>query len=291
MSIPSFPLNDERLSQVLRSEFELWVNHFGHSPVPESQDLRAFFIQWFAVFAPELFGHDFRQEMGNFIHDIRMRDDFRYKGWYEILPLDTALYALQGDIDWIRMARFNFDHHKSDLRSFVLESLLLIVDKLEFQDTELLSRTALNLGSRQFGCEECVIFLAMTQGSPEAKRNQIGQWLDRFNLNEHQTLKRLADGDFILNPFLDRLNWVARYILLRLACNDVPLQLTLFPDTSLQPPDQESTVEADLQLTIPLPEPPKPPELGTLVWQRMSDHPVLQPYIRLEKSVTKPPHK
>lgn len=170
MFVPLIPINQEKLSRILQSEFELWVHNFDQRPISEAQDLRAFFVQWFAVFAPECFEQALIDEISAFACETKRHLDFRRRKWYELLPIEVALYALSSDSSWINMARANLNHHNSSLRSLVLESLLLVVDKLRFDDPYLLAPVTDNLERWVFYDTDTVLFLCMAQGEPEMKQ-------------------------------------------------------------------------------------------------------------------------
>ena len=191
MSVPSFLINQVKLSRVLKSEFELWVHNFGQRPIPEAQDMRAFFIQWFAVFAPECFEQSLVEEISTFAYETKQPLDFRRSKWYELLPIEIALYALSSDSSWIDIARANLNHHNSRLRMFTLESLLLVVEKLHFHDSYMLAPVTDNLKTWHMGSAESVLFLCMTQGDSETKQIQIKRRLDQVNMSPQDCEKPL----------------------------------------------------------------------------------------------------
>ena len=284
MSVPSFPINQVKLFRVLKSEFELWVHNFHQRPIPESQDLRAFFIQWFAVFAPECFEQSLVKEISAFACEMKQHADFRRSKWYELLPIEIALYALSSNSSWIDIARANLNHHNSGLRMFVLKSLLLIVDRLRFDDPYLLAPVRDNLEWGHMGAGDTALFLCMTRGDTKMKKNQIKQWLDQvMNSYDCEKLQELSNGEFIPNPFLHHITQFTCYILLRLASQETPLQSTLFPEI---PEGQSPTVSDEPQLKFPIVMTASDLNLGSVIWQRMNDHPIFQPFIRLEQVKT-----
>lgn len=278
MSIPSFLINQERLPKILKSEFELWVHNFGQVPIPEAQDLRAFFIQWFAVFAPECFEQSLVKEISAFACEMKQHVDFRRSKWYELLPIEIALYALSSNSSWIEIARANLNHHNSGLRRFVLESLLLVVNKLRFDDPYLLTPITDNLETWHMGSGDTVLFLSMAQGDSETKHIQIKQWLDQVNMSpqDREKLQALSNGEFLPNPFLHYVVRFTCYISLRLVSHETLLQSILFPEMLKE---QNSTMPDEFQLKLPI-------ILESIIWQRMNNHPVFQPFIRLEQVKT-----
>ncbi len=277
MSIPSFLINQERLPKILKSEFEFWVHNFGQRPIPEAQDLRAFFIQWFAVFAPECFEQSLVKEISAFACEMKQHADFMRRKWYELLPIEIALYALSSDSSWINIARANLNHHNSGLRMFALKSLLLVVDRLRFDDPHLLAPVRDNLERGHMGAKETALFLCMTQGEPEMKQTQIKQWMDQvMNSYDREKLQELFNGEFMPNPFLHHITQFTCYISLRLASHETLLQSILFPEML---EEQNSTIPDEFQLKLPI-------ILESIIWQRMNDHPIFQPFIKLEKVKT-----
>lgn len=282
MSVPLFPIDQEKLSRVLKSEFELWAHDFDQSPIPEARDLRAFFIQWFAVFAPECFEGPLVNRIATFTNEMRQYTDARRLKWYALLPIEIALSPLSSNPFWLEYAKPNLNHHNSGLRRSVLESLLLVVDRLRFDDPHLLAPVRDNLERRHMGAKNPVIFLCMAQGEPEMKRTQIKQWLDQVNMNSHdrETLQALTDGEFVPNPFLHHVTQVACYILLRLASEETLLE------PSLSAESQSSVVPDELGWRLPIARTKNPSDLGLAIWQQMDEHPLFQPFIRLEQVET-----
>ena len=278
MSVPLFPINQEKLARVLKSEFEFWIHNFDQRPISEEQDLRAFFIQWFAVFAPVCFEQSLVKEISAFACETKQHVDFMRRKWYELLPIEVALYALSSDSSWIDIARANLNHHNSGLRNFVLKSMLLVVDKLRFDDPYMLGPVQDNLENWYMASRKTVLFLCMAQGDSKMKHIQIKRWLDQVNMSPHdrEELQALSNGEFMPNPFLHHVSQLTCYISLRLASHGTPLQPSFF---SKMPNRQIQMIPEAFQLEFPI-------VLGSLIWQRMNEHPLFQPFIRLEQVET-----
>ena len=223
------------------------------------------------------------KEISTFAYETKQHVNFSGRLWHELLPIEIALYALSLDSSWINIARANLNHHNSGLRRFVLESLLLVVNKLHFDDPYLLDPVADNLKRRHMGSGETVLFLIMAQGDLEMKKARIEQWLDQVKMSpyDREKLQAYSNGEFIRNPFLHYVIQFACYVMLRLASQETLLQLALFPEI---PEKQISTAADDPQLTLPNIPVEEEPDLGTAIWQRMNDHPVFQPFIRFEQT-------
>ncbi len=278
MPVSLFRIDQEKLSRILKSEFELWAHNFDQRPIPQAQESRAFFIQWFAVFAPECFEQSLVKAISNFAYETKQHVDFKRKKWYELLPIEIALYALLSDSSWIDIARANLNHHNSELRRFVLESLLLVVEKLRFDDPYMLGPVSDNLRTWHMGSGETVLFLSMTQGDSKMKQIQIKRWLDQVNMSpdDREELKALSNGEFIPNPFSYHVSQFTCYILLRLASHETPLQSSF---VSKMPNRRIQIIPEAFQLEFPV-------VLGSLIWQRINKHPLFQPFIRLEQVET-----
>ncbi len=278
MSITPFSIDKEKISNLLELEFENWTHNFGQRPIPEGQDFRAFFVQWFSVFVPECFEQPLVKKILNFANKKRQEPDFYSSKWHELLPIETALYAISSDPLWIKTATINLNHHKSGIRFFVLKSLLLVVDKLSFADTNLLNSVVNNLENWHFGSKDTALFLSMTQGDLQTKQTQFQQWLDCLNLfsGDRECLEMLCSGEIIPNPFLYDVMQIACYVLSRLASKDTSLQLPLFTDefveNSLTDPDE-------IQMRSPIEQ----SDLGSIVWKRMTDHSIFKQFIMLEQ--------
>ena len=255
--IPSFSINRERLAKILRSEFERWVHNFGKRPMPEAQERRGLFIQWFSVFAPECFEPSLIEDIRSFAYETRQHHDFNLDKWYKALPIENSLFALGSDPYWVRTSRWNLNHHNSSLRSFVLESLLLVADKIQFDDAEWIASVTSNLEGRHMGAMDSVYFLCMVQGKAKAKKRQIRRWRDQGNisLSDRKKLDAFLTKGYARNPFLYQTTRHACYILLRLASREAPHVR---------------------QLELPIIS-------AQTIWQRMNDHPVFQPYIHIRE--------
>ena len=257
-AIPSLSINRERLARVLRTEFELWVANFGKIPMPEAQERRGLFVQWFSVFAPECFEPSLVEDIRSFSYNMRQDPEFYHDKWYEVLPIEVALYARTSNPFWIQTAQLNLNHHNSSLRSFVLESLLLVADKIHFKDAEWISRVTSNLESRHIGAMDSVLFLCLAQGDAQTKKEHIRKWRDQEKLStgDREELDAFLTDGYARNPFLYQATRNACYILLRLASRETPhfhqLEFPMIP--------------------------------AETIWRRMNDHPMFQFSIHLREN-------
>lgn len=282
VSIPIIPVDRKRLARVLSSEFDAWVHNFGRIPIPEAQDLRAFLVQWLAVFAPECFEPPLVEDILTFAHETRQHPKFNRDKWFEVVSIEVALFVLTSDPFWIQTARLNLNHHNYALRSFVQKSILLVVDKIRFDDPEWLAPVDDNLKARHLGSADNVLFLCMAQGDSEMKKTYIKGWLDNGNISphDHAQLQAFSNNWYAVNPFLHDVARSACYILLRMSCKGDPVQQDLFPDILerevLKPPDER-------KFEIPLASELGCSDLGAIIWERMNGHPVFQSHIHISE--------
>jgi hypothetical protein len=173
-----------------------------------------------AVFFEEAVTSSFVESLTALVLRLRSLEDFSYRGWIRLLPLDVALFALTGNRDWLCYVASNLDHHASGLRDFVIKSFALVANRVTF-DSRMLERTAHNLQVRHGGCEDLVILYATSDLNSSEKRQQISKWLSQFSLNpwEEECLRRLAAGEFAVNPFLRHFLWIQQYVWLSFACD------------------------------------------------------------------------
>ena len=140
-------LNAPRIRSLLWEELADFRRDFQESPIREEQDLRALFIAWMAAFLPEVAPDGFWEELRSVVTGFRARTDFSAHGWHRLVPLDVALFVGTGEHQWLDICRPNVDHHKSELRTFVIDCLALAAPRLEF-DGEMIARTENNLRVR-----------------------------------------------------------------------------------------------------------------------------------------------
>lgn len=268
------------LALILCSEFSHFRSGFDREPVSEFQELRAYFLAWCAVFLPEAFSESFVNDLKAWRRDVRMRSDYHTSCWYRCLPLDAALFALTGDLTWIDTARANIDHHNSSLRLPALESLILVVDRLAFDDPELQAPMAHNIEALQIYADWGIALLAFAQGNSAAKRAKFQDWLQQYDpIMTSALLKDLVRGAYVTNPLLWSLVWITQYVSLRLVSCGPPSwhQRSLFPVADELP--SQSAVRAQ---QLPMFAISEGGSLEETLWRRLREHPASQAHIHLE---------
>lgn len=269
---PDYEIDSARLERLLIAELHEFQRNFEVRPISEEQELRGVFIAWLAAFVPEVISKVSANELENVASGFRSRGDYRTSGWYRSLPLEIALFALTDDYWWLKLGVWNIDHGTSSLRELVVYSLALVADRLDFHDSELHKRIAYNLEVQHFYCDECIIILAVANGSTEAKRALFKDWHARFGEAPFggDVLSKLMKGDLVPNPFLAHFLRVAQYVCLRLA------------EKRSETPDQIITAAPAVQGRLPIDEPEEP--LGRRMWRRMISHPLSASHIQLERA-------
>ena len=95
-------------------------------------------------------------------------------------------------------ARANIDGHNSSLRLPALESLILVVDRLAFDDPELQCRVAHNIEASHVYAALGLALLVLAQGDDAMKRDRFRQWYEQYG--ERMTLGLLKDlvrGEYV----------------------------------------------------------------------------------------------
>lgn len=217
----TFEIDYSRVENLLYEELNLFVAGYDIQPIPAVQEMRAFFIAWMAVFFSEVISENFVEILTKRITNYRSDPDFETRGWMRLLPLDVALYAITGNINWLRLCIANIDHHTYSLRGIVLESLSLVANKLSFYDTELQIRTENNIRNQHHLCDWGVILLLATNGSREEKIRLLKKWHKEFGEKSwaYHVIDNILNGKSVPNTYFSGLmQEIQLYITQRLIC-------------------------------------------------------------------------
>jgi len=261
-------------TQLVEAEWFAFRQEYSQTPITERQDLRALLVAWLARVLPEAFNHSLTETLSDTVESWWTQPDFKRKGWHRILPLEAALFALIHDPIWLRTHRANLDHHKSSIREYLITSLAIIADQLDFDDVDLQEKTHHNLLVGH-GADGCIAILMAAKGEPDRKRQVLRQWLndeERRPIGDRQYLKDVVADRMVPNPFLGKILWVNQYLVWRLATfatreHEVQLPLPLSTDLD----DQED----------------KPYGFGSQwsqsgeFWRRLRGHPFTREYLCL----------
>lgn len=254
-------LQPYQLKRLLRVEGALFARDI-RKPMTEVQRLRGLLIAWMAVFIPEVFPARMWQRLMVFRRRCCRAADFRCELWFRLLPLDVAAFAMYGDLDELKVHRLNYDHHKSWLRYSVLSTLALVAHRLPFPDHELVTRSTTNLEVRHGGAEEGALLALLGPGEVQAKRRTLEGWIqasERSRETPRQLLELHSTGSTALPAmFRSTLPEITNYVALRLLS---------WPRES--PPPHEDPQFLPGIWAVPA---------GT-VWERLREHPLMQPTI------------
>lgn len=256
-------MEPDSFSMLLDSEFNAFEQHYLQT-ITEQQDLRALLLTWFALFLPEAFSPSLIARLKEFRFAASKETDYASHGWYRLLPLDVALYAIEGDIQLIQNHRLNFDHHKSSIRSVVVRTLGQVAHRLTFGDEELLARCANNLAVMHGQCEWAAVVVLLGKGSAAVKREALKAWLDRYTLNdnERQFLSELLETGYMSNDYLGGyLYWVTRYVAVRVMSQPIATS----SNTDTQPP-----LSGIRKIHT------------SSLWQKVTEHPLAQACITID---------
>ncbi len=249
-----------RIALLLSQEFRRYKDGFDESPIPESQQSRGLFIAWIATFLPEAVSQEFVSELETYAYDARDMGDYQYEGWWRILPLDIALYALTGDSKWLLTAMTNIDHHKSDFRRLAFEALALAADRLKADDSQFSSRVASNLEKHHFFSDQAVALFVAAKGEPSVKLKLLTKWHALYkDTVADDMIRALCEGRGYDNPFSGMMICLHQYVCLRLMQSLSETSLSFARDKGVP----------QLQLTLNSQE-----SLGNVLWRRLRAHPL-----------------
>lgn len=170
-------LQPRLLEGVLRTEVARFIKH-AQRPETEAQRLRGLLIASMAVFVPESFSRSLIASLVRLRRRCTQLSDYSTAHWYRLLEIDTALFALHGDLEDLRNLRRNYDHHNLGLRYRILRTLSLVAHRIPFPDAELVSRAGVNLACRHGHSEESACLALLGTGSRAVKHIVLRSWIE-----------------------------------------------------------------------------------------------------------------
>jgi hypothetical protein len=251
---PSIDLN--RTAAICEEEWQLFLEDVGIDPIPERQDLRAFFLNWVAVFVPEAFPSSLTSRMAAWMEEYQATDETVW-GFAKPPLIGAALFALTDSPYWLRVQIRNFDYGGSQLRSFLHNTLALVAPRLSF-DSELTARLDHGLKVPYFMMDTPLVLYAVSKGDVEQKLSNLKMWRESYFMNtaEEETVDRLLKGDPARNPLQSWLFRNTSYTALRIGC---------YPTGA--------NAEGALPLGAVLSD----------VWKSLAQHPLFSAYVRLDR--------
>jgi len=254
--------------RLLHFELDAFEREYRSERITEWQDLRAFLIAWFCVFLPEICDEYFESRLHEFVGKVKSEEDYIVRFYYRILSLEIALFGLTGNACHLDIHRFNFDHHKSWIRSHLNNSLAFVADKMSFNDHELRTRTRNLVKCELAFLEGQIVLLLVTKGTSSEKREELDRWLRDYDLSEdhRKQIEEIHRDGWVRNLeyplFFGRLN---QYIAHRLMCLD---------------PCPQNSADARVPLFSEIPAQKETFPIS-LMWNRISSHPLMQYVINI----------
>jgi len=220
-------IENDRVSDLLYEDFNIYQANFDAQEDDSAhQDLRASFIAWFMIFAPEVFPPDLAREIASFIGGSLERDEYPTYGWHNTLHLRAGLYGYSKHEGWLTEALANLSHHNSSLRRYVARTIAPVAHLIPASNELVLESIETNMREHHFFNEYSFLLFRAARGSDEAKLDQLRRWREKFK--EHQDydlISSLTGEDPVPNPYAPQFRRVERYILLRLCSKPTALPI------------------------------------------------------------------
>ena len=257
------------VAQVCEEEWRSFVEDNELDPIPERQDLRGFLLNWVAVFLPEAFPHSTESphplvlEMAGWM-EAQEKLDHPVFGFMKPPFIGATLFALTGDEFFLRCQTENFAYGGSQERILLQRSLTLVAPRMSFNE-ELVARLNYCMKISYFFMSTPLLLYAVSVGDSDSKIDQFNKWKNSFFMNTEE--ERIVDcflaGEAAENPLESWLLRNTTYVMLRLASSSI-----------------SSPTKVPLGLLL------------SDVWERVGEHPLFAPYVRLIRtggSETDPP--
>ncbi|MCA9831549.1 MAG: hypothetical protein KC495_13840 [Dehalococcoidia bacterium] len=240
-------------------------------PIPRAQERRGLALALLASTLPEAFSPDLRDHAIELARDILRRDDYATYGWYAGASILTTAFALTSDRCFADPIVANIDHHSSELRDLMDETVAFIASSLAFDDLE--PRVASSLEHHHLGAEMAVYLLMMSRDSEDRKRSWAMTQLDRrHNEPVVEILERVANDQLIVNPFLP--------LLMDVVAATAGLVLSALAPVS---EEHDGPYQTQLALGSGSPDRPQLAEAGTWFFERLARLPALRPAVTLSE--------
>jgi hypothetical protein len=257
--LANLKVDPERIGALCEDEWYAFLNDIEITPVPQVQDLRGFFLNWVAVFMPEAFPPILKERMSSWMTGF-LREE-RDLNWSYVRPplIGSALFALTGERNWLKLQIDNFADGGSTVRSFFHKSLALAAPQLTF-DFELIFRLDHGMKVPYFFMEIPLALYIISPGDLDFKRKNFKRWQEGFlNHGEKEMVDAFLKGLPVHNPLLSWLVQGSNYAALRLG--------SIVESTSGNP-------AAMRHLAM------------STVWERITPHPMFGAYIEAPQTET-----
>lgn len=206
-----------RTRELLVRELEACMCEFAADIATREHLDRAAFISWLATFMPEAFDAPLRRHLYNWL----FAQSHRAGRWYRLLPLESAAYALSGDLTWITPALMNINHHASRLRWEVLASLLPVIAMIPCDEPSLVRGIESNIDSWHMFTDQAIALVAVSHGAKATKKGLFEEWLGRASNPAQEYIRAFLDQflhqGYALNPWLTEMLLIEQYVTCRFA--------------------------------------------------------------------------
>ena len=196
--IPSSEYDAGLLNALLEEEIRAFVAVLSEPTLSQEQELRGGLISWLCYFVPELISPENSKLLR---HSCEINRTAYFERWYQVLPLEMALFGLTRNEAWLNNHKRNLAYGGSMLRYYVMQSLALAVPDLHFDDYEVNDPIKRGLSITYFGAEEGAAMLAMCKGRAADKKAVLAEWHETFRLNKPEILEDLSHGKHVENWF------------------------------------------------------------------------------------------
>jgi len=124
-------IENTRVADLLYDDFNAYQSSFDDRAEGSAhQDLRASFVSWFMIFAPEVFPPDLASEIGKSVQSAEEPSDYQSYGWHNTLHFRSGLFAYDGSPLWLTDALGNLAHHNSSLRRYVARTVAPVIRRI-----------------------------------------------------------------------------------------------------------------------------------------------------------------
>jgi hypothetical protein len=100
-AVPAAEYDVGHINAVVRKELSNFWTNITTLPLSRDPELRGALIAWFCVFSPDLIDEECRTLLHAFYEKARRVPDYDISGWFQILPIELALYGITRDQSWL----------------------------------------------------------------------------------------------------------------------------------------------------------------------------------------------
>lgn len=203
----------------IKTELDLFKEHFDEASVPEIQDDRSLAIAWMCYFFKDSINSENTLAITNFVTEVITQKNYHIHGWYRISALQTVAFILSSDKQFALSLVQHIDCEQSWVREFILGCTGIICPLLSFKSRKLEWATENNMRLFHGLAEENIILYLSTSGSAEEKRKW---WQKHVDSAKNEDFKEFLlglkeDGEIYESSFfISYFNRAKSYILFKM---------------------------------------------------------------------------